>query len=81
MREKHCERIPSGIAMSTQLIKRGQALVGVLVSGLGITPPYRLGLRLHMPCKLRDKLFKFCHGQIPFLTFSMASKPNSRCAS
>jgi hypothetical protein len=56
MREKHCECIPSGVAMSPQLVKCRQALIGMYVSGLGVAPPYRLRLRLHMPRKLRDKL-------------------------
>jgi hypothetical protein len=73
--------IPPGVAMGPQLVKRGQALFSVFVPCPGIAPPNRLGFCLYVPRKLRHKTLQINHGPIPFLTFSMASRPNSRCAS
>jgi hypothetical protein len=56
MREEHCERIPTGVTMSPQLVKRCQALIRVFISCLCVAPPYCLRLRLHMPRKFRNKL-------------------------
>jgi hypothetical protein len=81
MREQPCERIPSSIAMRAQFIECSQAPIRVLVSGLGVSAPYRFGLRFHMPCKLLNQFFKTRQGQIPFLMFLIVSRPNSRCAS
>ena len=69
MREEHRERIPSGVTMSPQFVKHGQALISVLVRRLGIAPPSCLGFCLCMPRKLRHKTLQINHGQMPFLTF------------
>jgi hypothetical protein len=66
MHKQSCERIPPGIPMRAQLVERSQAPIRMLISRLGVSAPNRRSLRLHMPCKLLNQLFKTRQGQIPF---------------
>lgn len=66
--------------MGQELIDCGTILPGVLIPGLGVSPPDGLGLRRHVQRELLDQFLEL-HHQIPFLMFSMASNPNSRWAS
>ncbi len=79
MHQKHGERIPPGISMSTQFLERSDALLGVLVPGLGIASEDGFSLLYSVTGKIRDKFF-YCHIHSPVRIFSIACSPKRRCS-
>ncbi len=78
--EQDGKGIPASIALRTELFECGYVPLGVLVASPGICSEDRIRLCSHVLSELLNEFFNLRH-QIPLVTFSMASKPNWRCAS
>ena len=75
MLQQHGERIPPCVSSGAQSLESSDVMIGMLISGAGIPPKDRIGLRSYVPGELLDKILK-SHRQIPFLMFSIACNLN-----